>query len=192
MTDKDISYDQYRNSMRNGDVLLFGGTGLVSNLIKARTQSKYSHVGIVAWWNKRLMVLEAVGKGVRAMPLSTNVKKYHGGVDYFRCTREIDDGTRGEMLEFAQLQLGKEYAHLQLFKFAAMHLLGMQFSTDDGGARGAAGQYFCSQYVSDIYARHGHDLMPGLSNRYTSPDALANSELLEFVGTLKKYESEKH
>ena len=186
MQQQAINYDDYRNEMRNGDVLLFRGTGLVSWMIQKRTKSPYSHAGIVAWWNDRLMVLEAVGHGVCAMPLSRNVKKYHGGVDYYRANVNIDSDTRKQMVVFAQEQLGKEYAHRQLFRYAAMHLLGIPFSQHDQGAQGAAGKYFCSHYVAEIYRRFGNDLDIELSDLHTSPKVLAESKKLDFIGTLKK------
>ncbi len=98
----------------------------------------------------------------------------------------IKDDTRQAMVVFAQDQLGKEYAHRQLFKYAAMHLFGIKFSVKDKGAKGAAGTYFCSHYVAEIYRRHGCDLDINLSDLHTSPKILAESTKLDFVGTLKK------
>ena len=180
-----INYNNYRQQMRNGDVLLFRGVGLVSWLIQKRTSSPYSHAGIVAWWHDRLMVLEAVGDGVRAMPLSRNISTYSGGVDYYRSNRNIDDATRRQMVIFAQAQLGKAYAHRQLFRYAVMHVLGLPFSQHDRGAQGAAGKYFCSHYVAEIYRRHGYDLDIALSDLHTSPKVLVDSPYLDFIGTLK-------
>lgn len=40
-------YYQHRNSMKTGDVIAFSGNGKVSQIIKWKTASPYSHVGIV-------------------------------------------------------------------------------------------------------------------------------------------------
>lgn len=182
----EIQYKNCRCGMRNGDILLFKGTGISSKIIQVRTGSPYSHAGILSWWNKRLMVLEAVGTGVRAVPLSRNVRKYHGGVDYFRTTYDIDDATRLEMVTFAQKQLGKEYAKSDVYKYAAMNFFGIPFSQDDSVSKGPAGKYFCSQYVAEMYTRHGYDLQMNLSDLHTSPKVIAESDKMEYIGTLKE------
>lgn len=189
MGNKSIFYQQYRNQMKDGDILLFKGKGWLSSIIKWKTNSSYSHAGIVLWWNDRLMVLEAVGRGVIATPISYNLTKYEGGIDYFRPSFDIEPDTRTAMAQFSQAQLGKEYDTGQLLKFGLKLMLGSKLSSSDRAQK--AGQYFCSQYVADIYARHGLDLALGLSDDYTSPDRLAESEKLEFVGTLKKSDGEE-
>lgn len=183
MGDQSIFYQQYRSDMKDGDVLLFKGKGLLSSIIKWKTDSAYSHAGIVLWWNERLMVLEAVGRGVMATPISYNLNKYQGGIDYYRSARDIDNATRKAMAQFAQSQLGKEYDTAQLIRFGLKLMVGSRLNSSDRSQK--TGQYFCSQYVADIYARHGHDLALGLSDDYTSPDRLAESKGLDFVGTLK-------
>jgi hypothetical protein len=41
------NYDKVKNAMRPGDVIVFGGKGSASDLIKAVTQNPVSHVAIV-------------------------------------------------------------------------------------------------------------------------------------------------
>jgi hypothetical protein len=43
------AYLEHRPKMRTGDVIAFSGKGRVSELIKWRTESQYSHVGMVYW-----------------------------------------------------------------------------------------------------------------------------------------------
>ncbi len=181
-----LSYDEFRDQIQNADVLLYRGTDFVSRGIRFLTRSQYSHAGLLVWWNDRLMVLEAVGNGVVAMPLSMNLKKHHGGIDYFRSTNNIPDDTRLNMVVFAQEQLGKQYAFFQMTIFGFKLLFHMKMSSRDRGAKGASGQYFCSQYVSDTYLKQGYDLAIQYGNHYTSPDALAKSDKLALVGVLRK------
>ena len=56
------------------------------------------------------MVMEAVSKGVVVTSLSANVRSYHGDVEWFTCVEEIPEADRLRMIEFAQQELGKEYA----------------------------------------------------------------------------------
>jgi hypothetical protein len=181
-----LSYEDIRSQIKNADILLYRGTDTVSRGIRWLSRSQYSHAGLVVWWNDRLMVLEAVGNGVVAMPLSMNLKKHHGGIDYFRAKENIPEEVRLKMVIFAQEQLGKQYAFSQMAVFGFKLLLRMSMSPKEKRANGASGQYFCSQYVSDTYLKQGYDLAIQYGNRYTSPDALAKSEKLVLTGVLRK------
>jgi len=181
-----ISYDDIRSDIKNAEVLLYRGTDIVSRGIKLLTGSKYSHAGLVVWWNERLMVLEAVGNGVVAMPLSENLKHHHGAVDYYRCTETIDDSRRLDMVIFSQEQLGKKYAFFQMAIFGFKLLFRMKMSSRERRANGAYGQFFCSEYVSATYLTQRIDLAASLSPQYTSPDALSKSDKLTLVGVLRK------
>ena len=59
-----VHYAGIRRETRDGDILLFRGKSWISRIICRVTRSPYSHAAIVAWWDERLMVLEAVGKGI--------------------------------------------------------------------------------------------------------------------------------
>lgn len=182
---KILSYGEYRSLIKNGDVLLYRGTGLTSNLIQKISGSPYSHVGIAAWWNDRLMVLEAVGKGVVASTLSDNLQRYHGGVDYFWCKENIAEDKRITMVQFAQAQLGKEYNRLQVLVSGISAALGLSLKDEEGRFKHAAGKYFCSEYVADIYHQANLDLAMDMKSKKTSPDAIAQSPMLKLKGILK-------
>lgn len=182
--DKMARYEEYRPHMRNGDVLLFKGKGLLSEIIKWKTGSAYSHAGLVAWWGDRLMVLEAVGAGVRATPISYNLKKYQGGIDYFRCNKDIPDSVRDGMLNFAQTQLGKEYDIGRLVGFFIKLMRNQPLQASETST--VPSTFFCSEYVAEVYEYAGCDLVADRSSQYTSPDKIADSALMEFVGTLKE------
>lgn len=180
-----LSYETYRELIKNGDVLLYRGTGWMSWLIQKVTRSPYSHAGVAAWWNTRLMVLEAVGKGVVASPLSENLKRYHGRVDYFWCATAIADPQRTQMLDFAQMQLGKEYNLMQVIMNGVRTLLGVRIKNRKGRFKHAAGTYFCSQYVSDVYCQANVDLGIDLSSDRVTPESIAKSPALVLKGILK-------
>lgn len=177
-------YQQFRQQMQDGDVLLFKGQSWLSKIIKWRTKSAYSHAGIVVWWSDRLMVLEAVGKGVLARPISYNLNHYEGDINYYRPTETLSAETRKNMALFAQEQLGKEYATKRLVGFFFKLLFNRPLESQD--KKEAAGRYFCSEYVADIYSKNGLDLDIERGTAYTSPDRLANSKGLQYVVTLNK------
>ena len=134
-----IRYQDCRESLADGDVLLFKGKGIISWLIQRRTGSPYSHAGIIAWWNDRLMVLEATSGGITAMTLSQRIQSEQGRIDYFQPKDTISPSTRRQMVVFAQQQLGKQYAFKKLLKYAfkkllkyaVMHLAGVNFSQQE-------------------------------------------------------------
>jgi len=180
-----ILYQDLRSQFKDGDILMFKGKGTLSSIIKWKTDSEYSHAGLTAWWNDRLMVLEAVGKGVEARPISYILKHYHGSIDYFRPKESvgIKDADRAEMITFAQEQLGKEYAKKQLVKFFFKLLFNGKMSKKDES--GPVSRFFCSQYVSAVYQKAGFDLKINLSDKFTSPQEIAASPLLEKVCAIK-------
>ena len=174
--------------MKTGDVLMFKGTGFLSWLIKTKTKSVYSHAGVIAWWGNRLMVLEAIGSGIVARPISYVLTKYEGGFDYFRPKKVMSDDEKKTMLDYAQRQLGKKYASIRLLKYFFIVMLNLKMKPSElNDAPGISGKYFCSHYVAAIYNAVGVDLQVGMSDKYTTPDQIANSEELSFIGTLKSF-----
>ncbi len=75
------NYDDVRNDIRSGDILLCSGNSIFSNMIKTATQSVWSHVAFILRLDiiDRIMVLESVESiGVRAVPLSSYARDYNG------------------------------------------------------------------------------------------------------------------
>jgi hypothetical protein len=188
---KNIFYNEFRSQFKDADILMFRGTDLTSKLIKWRTKSVYSHTGIVAWWNKRLMVLEAVGKGVEARPISYALQHYNGSFDYYRPRADLNITAerRTAMTVFAQEQLGKTYDTWQIVKFFFRLLFNLKMTKKDGEK--PPSKFFCSQYVSAVYKKGGFDLEIEFSDKFTTPSQISNSKLLEFVGTVKQGEGKK-
>jgi hypothetical protein len=179
-----LCYDDVRSSIKDGDVIMYRGRNLPSRLIRWATRSRYSHAGLAAWWNRRLMVLEAVGKGVVVTPLSTKVRQYHGAVEWFTCVEDIAEVDRHRMIEFAQQELGKEYARWKAIKLGLRILFQKGQKQRDELRR--ARQLFCSHYVAEVYNAVGKDLKKGVSDRFMSPADVANSPLLKRAGVLRK------
>jgi len=176
-------YFEIRNEFKNGDILLYKGRTWISKAIQWFTGSEYSHAGIVAWWNDRLMVLESVDKGVVVTPMSNNIKKYWGDVEWFQSIEEISDEQRLKMLEYAQEELGKEYNQFQILIIGFKILLGQNVKHSDKLRKSK--KLFCSHYVSSVYNYIGMDLKEKLSDDFTSPDDIAKSPKLVKKAVLK-------
>ncbi len=179
-----LPYEDVRSRIRDGDVLMYRGRTIPSRVIQWATRSRYSHAGLAAWWNGRLMVLEAVGRGVVVTPLSANVRHYHGDVEWFTCVEDIPDADRHRMIEFAQQELGKEYAHWKAIMLG-LRILFLKGEKQRDELRRAR-QLFCSQYVAEVYNSVGKDLKTGVSDRFMSPADIARSPLLKRSGALRK------
>jgi hypothetical protein len=132
------------------------------------------------------MVMEAVGKGVIVTPLSKNVASYPGYVEWFTCVEEIPADQRLRMVEFAQQELGKEYALWRAVLLGFRILFLHDVDTRDRLRREA--RLFCSHYVAETYNAIGRDLKKGVSDRFMSPGDIASSPLLMRVGALRKRE----
>jgi uncharacterized protein YycO len=180
----ELSYASNRKLIKNGDILLYEGSGIISRMIRAVTHSQYSHAGIIAWWNKRLMVLEAVGKGVRTTPLSTNLEHYPGNIVWFSARQALADEARAKIVGFAQQELGKKYARWKAFWLG----LGLLFHWDKDRRDKIKREQklFCSFYVAQAYNSIGLDLKKNVSDSFMLPQDIAESPLLCVKGTLRR------
>ncbi len=185
MESRIVKYDQARDQIKNGDVFMYKGRGLISSVIRWVTHSPYSHAALAAWWNQRLIVMEAIGRGVIVNPASRSIRHYRGDVEWFSCKKEISEDDRLRMVKFAQEELGKSYGRWKAILLGIKILFERDFEKRDRLKREK--KLFCSEYVAQIYNSIGLDLKKGRSDRFTKPGDIANSPLLEKRGQLKKY-----
>src|SRR3972149_735231 len=107
---KEIVYHAVRRYIKDGDVLLYKGTGFTSRLIRSVTQSEYSHTGIAVRWHNRLMVLEARRRpGIHVIPLSLSIARYKGDIEWYTAKRHLTPRQRLRMVQFAEEEIGKRY-----------------------------------------------------------------------------------
>jgi hypothetical protein len=178
-----VAYSEARSNIRDGDVLMYRGRSLPSMIIRWATRSKYSHAGLAAWWNNRLIVLEAVGRGVMVTSLSSNVRSYHGDVEWFTCVSDMTPQQREKMIGFAQAELGKEYDRWSAIVLGLKILF--QRDREKRDALRRERKLFCSAYVAQVYNAAGVDLKEGVSDRFMSPGDVAASPKLRKVGPLR-------
>jgi hypothetical protein len=183
MENKLSKYNEVRLQIKNGDVIMYTGKKIFSRLISWLTRSPYSHAGIAVWWNERLMVMEAVMRGVRIAPLSRNIYEHKGNVEWFSSKKEISDEDRLRMVIFAQEELGKSYARWKAVLFGLKILFNRNLSRKD--QLRMENKLFCSQYVAQIYNSIGLDLKRNREDRFMSPGDVARSPLLEKRGKFK-------
>jgi len=183
MENKILKYNEVRLQIKNGDVIMYTGKKIFARLISWLTRSPYSHAGIAVWWNERLMVMEAVMRGVRVAPLSRNIYQHKGNVEWFSCKKEISEEDRLRMVIFAQEELGKGYARWKAMLFGLKVLFKRDLSKKD--ELRMENKLFCSQYVAQIYNSIGLDLKKNREDRFMSPGDIAKASLLEKRGEFK-------
>lgn len=178
-------YGNVRDAIETGDILLFRGNAWLSRFIRWGSKSPYSHAGMAAWWDGRLVVLQAVGRGIEVVPVSHAVDAYHGQVDWFRIRPDAAAKLNREtLLDTAITELGTPYNTRGLFGLAFKMLTKRFRKTPDPKADPEA--MFCSQYVSYCFRVAGLDLCPDIADACTSPGAFAHSPCLELAAILHR------
>lgn len=119
-----ISYEKYRNRIRNGDLILFESKDPISRIISWRTKSAITHAAMAFWLmgptgKLRLYILEGVVFGVYPTYLSNRVAWYmpHGDIYWHKIRRKysmLGSQAADKLLE----HVGTYYDFWDLFKQA--------------------------------------------------------------------------
>jgi hypothetical protein len=173
-----VHYAGIRREIRDGDILLFRGKSWISRIICRLTRSPYSHAAIVAWWSDRLMVLEAVGKGIVVSRMSVVVNHYSGKIDLWT----TDEGlSRAEVILAAQRLLGKRYSPYKLIRNLGRLVFGRP-RHDEHDPEAPPEDFVCSEFVSRVWRAGGIDLVNDSPDVYTKPSDIARSPHLRRIG----------
>jgi hypothetical protein len=183
-------YSDIRSQIRTGDILLFQGSSSLSRVIRWGSGSDYSHAGFAAWWDGRLLVFQAAGRGAEVLPASSAVDAYDGQVDWFALDDEhharVD---RHLLVTTAVTLLGRSYARRGLLQLMLRMARGRFRGLPD--PKVCPDAVFCSQYVSYCYRQAGLDLVEGTDDGSTSPADLSHSPFLIRRGVLRANPIEK-
>lgn len=133
-----VHYDEVREKMRSGDVILWKGNGFISWLIRRFTS--FSHASLVLRLKEfrdlkdRRFLVEALAPGVELTLLSRRLRGYSGEAWWFPLKeRYVDE--RATIAAWALNQVGKPYDYGSLFKNVL------------GRVNENANAYFCSELV---------------------------------------------
>ncbi len=182
-------YKEFRNQIKDGDILLYKAkgiftSGIVPTIVQLVTKSPYAHAGVAVWWNDRLMVVEAIGKGVITNPISLSLKRYKATVEWFQYKEKISDDDRRKIVSIAQKELGKPYAIFKAVWFAIKYLLDQKFEERDKIRE--ENRYFCSHFVAHVYTSVGLDLKKLRGDEGIAPVDIAKSPSLVKKGLLQE------
>ena len=181
--------------LREGDLLLFRGHGLLAAMIQIAGRSAYSHAGMAADWSGVPMALEATAGGVAAVSVAERVRQYGARIDVFRANPENRWPTfdRAGAVRWMLRMTGRRYGYRTLLRVALLHLpfarLVIRPALDDrnGGAKPQPEtvEPICSEAVAMAYRLGGGvDPVLLLADRYTEPADLARSPFFEYTCTL--------
>lgn len=208
-----VPFDTARRILREGDVLLFRGTGIVSSLIKRAGQGKYSHVGVAsAVRDNGDKIWECVEfrewNGGRTVNLERYVEQLPNQIDVFRPKSSIkkarfeNEFSHGEYeVEFDGKEVtnmmrrmtGLPYGWKRIFWIAQtkMPVLRLFYSVDDMTQDDNVSDPIedkiypvCSSAVAYCYSRIGYDLTHHRSDDWMEPSDVARSPLLHYFFTI--------
>jgi hypothetical protein len=179
--EREIAYADARDRVRDGDLFLFRGEFLISKLFRRVDHSFYSHAALAAWWGDRLMILQAEGTGIQAIPMSVAIGTYPGRADWYTLKREeipeFDAKLRGVLRE-ARSDLGLAYGYVDLLRNIARWAVRVRLA-DPSRPRAM----FCSEYVERCFREAGMSLT-SRPDIVTFPKHIAASKLASYVGSI--------
>jgi hypothetical protein len=180
------AFEELRPALDSGDVLLFGGDGLVCSTIKAVTRSRWSHVALVVrphpagpplLWEATAapelpdLVRHEIRPGVNLFDLEQWVRHYAGRTALRRLHVARTEAMRAALLAFFHEVHGRpfEQRRLQLFRSMYDGPLGANREED-------LSSLFCSELVAASYQRMGLLSPHPPSNEYTPRDFSSDRE----------------
>jgi cell wall-associated NlpC family hydrolase len=144
-------YDTLRPQLRTGDLLFASGSYSFSKLIQRFSGSIFSHVGVIADWGGRKLLLESVEiAGVRSIPVSTYANDYdrtgkpYGGKVWLARRTDLPDTKAGPLIDAACNYLGRKYDMAEAAAMAVRLSTGVGRHKDDKSM-------LCSEFVQQCF-----------------------------------------
>ena len=159
----EMTYEQVRENLKSGDVVLFSGKGFVSMVVRWFTSlcngfryTKFSHVGMVATDSERILIFESTQlkgkKGVQLNAMSERIKEYGGQcwVRHLACDR--GESYHSTLSNYIQEMLGRKYERNLIELMGATSHLVQKLSDHDDHLK----TVFCSELVCGGMKRQKH------------------------------------
>lgn len=133
-----------------GDLIFFAGRSAWSNLIRLRSLSTFSHVGMIYEYRGQNWVIESLeGKGVRLVPLSVWSDWARRGMGRYAIFKlQATDEQRQMAVEFCLSRVGFEYASprqfVRSFGWLTRKVSRWLGLPEDENAK----RYFCSELIA--------------------------------------------
>lgn len=181
------NYNKIRSELKSGDLLFFSGDHWLSSLIRWRSRSAWSHVGLVVIIEEmeRVFLIESVlENGVRMVPMSNVFKDYDGmGKPYVgrvAWTRHSEISQSEEKIrkvkEFCLDNLTKQYDNLEYLRILWRTLMGSKEIFRDS-------KFTCAEFILEAYQYAGVEL-PKEHGYFISPGVFFRQEEVELKSIL--------
>lgn len=180
-------YEAMREEFKTGDLLFFSGNHWLSGLIRWRSKSAWSHVGMVVRIEEldRVFLIESVLEvGVRMLPLSFiykdydgKSKPYKGRVAWTRHDLLANDLLKQKAVkEFCVDNLSKQYDRKEYWRILWRSFWGFDnFFHDE--------KYTCAEYIYEAF-KHANIELPKEKGVFISPGAFWRQNALEMKAIL--------
>ena len=175
-------YEENREEFKTGDLLFFSGNHWLSGLIRWRSKSAWSHVGMVLRideMNRVFLVESIIENGVRLLPLSFvfkdyggDNKPYNGRVAWTRHKfLEQNQEYALKLREFCMDNLSKQYDRKEYWRILWRSFIGRKkFFSDD--------KFTCAEFVLEAF-KYAHIELPKERGVFISPGAFWRIKDLE-------------
>ena len=126
---RSVEYYGIRKQIKDGDIFLYNGSGVMSSAIHYFDNDYYNHTGIAFWLKDRLFTVEMWSNGIQIIPLSRRVKSYNNFCFLRPMVNEqkIKDGIY-DMISKVERDIKYNYAllpRIALYKKTGIDLVGM-------------------------------------------------------------------
>lgn len=188
-------YDDAREFVEDGSLLLYRGGGLISGAIEAAGRSPYSHAALAAWIRRTprsrgVLVAAEVreGVGARAVNLSTQIAKYPAGIDVYRPSNSFRATCNVSEMATEMIRLtGQDYGYWAVCKAAMQYVPFVRWfaKKDWGKPTEVCGDLDCSGTIDYVFFKHGGvKLVPNTEHGDVTPGDLGRCPFFDYEFTL--------
>jgi hypothetical protein len=191
-----VPYHEAENQIKESDVLLFRGEGLVSWLIKRYSSGVHSHVGMAHWDDDDLQCVEfREFKGGRAVSLKRVIETHPNNVDVFRAARHIEfedndyiftDDVANKIADAMKDITGLPYGWKNFWKLGKHYLPFCRLAEQNIKDDDPTNVFVCSTAVAYAYRVAYVDPVPYLADSAVTPADLARSSIFQYKFTIEK------
>lgn len=157
-----VKYEDLNGIIRSGDILFYSGEDEVSKLIRWATNSMWSHIGILLYWEEfdRILLLESVeNMGVRLIPLSIYIKDLQAEEQeeefYARLVvarhQDLKASKISQLVNFGIDQITRPYDQEEIQRIM------VRIATGEGKAERDRA-YMCSELVYECFMQSGIEI----------------------------------
>jgi hypothetical protein len=184
-------YDNLRNSLKTGDIILFSGKGLLSTGIKIGSACHWSHVGMIVRFKKPDVVLlyqssplskvhdythKSPKPGVQINLFSETCEHYNGDIALRRLKYDLSDEMLDSLSAFRQ-----EMKH-RSFETNKLEIIKSVYDGPFGKNETDLSSLFCSELIAEAYQRMGLLNQNLASNEFTPKDFSEKGSLELLLG----------